>query len=136
MDLQTILLKLIIGGSFGMIGQGLRMIIGLKKLNQVAASNNIKFGEVFESSRFLISLFIGFSAGVLAIFFMDQFDELSSNNNEQLAALIAIGYSGTDFLEGFMSKHLPSNKQVAKLEPSPVVINNNSSNNTDTSAVG
>lgn len=114
MELNEILQKMLIGGLFGLIGQVLRTVIGMKKLSETAASKGLKLKDVFETFRFTLSLIIGFASGVIAIFFIDQFETIE--NNEQFASLIGIGYAGTDFLEGFISKYIPKSNHNSKEE--------------------
>lgn len=105
------IIQLLLGGILGMVGQGSRVVIGLKKLNDEAQDKGKEFGELFQTSTLLLSLLIGFIAGTLAILAV-SFDDSSMKLNKQIIlTLIAAGYAGTDFIEGFMRKYLPSDKQ-------------------------
>lgn len=110
MNTQEVILQLLLGGLLGTVGQGLRIIVGMKKLNDEANSLRTKLGILVDTSRILISLLIGFCAGVLAVL---ATSDLSSgffsgeNLKERLLAIIAAGYAGTDFIEGMMKKYLP-----------------------------
>ena len=80
-----------------MVGQGARVIVGLKKKYDNASEN------WFDAKLLATSLMIGGIAGACgAIFLLDQ--ELEK---QTLLALVTIGYAGTDFIEGFMKKKLP-----------------------------
>lgn len=110
---SEILLQLIIGGLLGVVGQMLRFIVGLKKLNEEAKDKNIPTAEMFQTSRFIISLIIGFIAGVLGIVSLSNFtaDFFSKNLKETIITLLGIGYAGTDFIEGFIKKYIPDPSQ-------------------------
>lgn len=90
----------LLGGILGMSGQGIRVIIGLKKLNDS--------GEVKDYRRLVFSLFISFAiggiAGVLAA--INSIDAVL--DKATATAFVAAGYAGTDFIEGFMNRNIPS----------------------------
>jgi hypothetical protein len=91
-----------LGGLMGAIGQGARTIVGLKKINDAAASAEVSSTDLFVASRVLVSLAIGFIAGgVAAILIIKSIQAVSL---EQLFTLAATGYAGTDAIEGFMSR--------------------------------
>ena len=58
---------LLLGGLLGMLGQGIRIIVGLKKLNDAASAQGVAFGSMFQGSRLGLSMLIGFIAGGLAV---------------------------------------------------------------------
>jgi hypothetical protein len=97
-----------------MLGQGVRVITGLNKIHEKAATEGKDFSEVFQTSRFFLSLLIGFVAGALgALVFEDikvAFDQV--HRQQTILTLLGAGYAGTDFIEGFVSKYLPG-KRVA-----------------------
>jgi hypothetical protein len=104
MTAQQWLIVILLGGLMGLIGQGIRVVVGLKKAKDAAASHGRAFADEFESSRLLISLLIGAIAGAFAALLT-----LRDGNNISADALIAVagaGYSGADFLEGMMAKYL------------------------------
>lgn len=97
--LQVITLGAIVGAA----GQAARIIVGLKKLNDAAAQNNQAVALSLDPSRLVISLVIGAVAGILGTLTMDV--NLSGTiSATTLGTLIAVGYAGTDFIEGFMTK--------------------------------
>ena len=53
------------GGLLGVLGQGIRMIIGLKKISDLNQSVTTKGFTQINIARLLLSLFIGFVAGAL-----------------------------------------------------------------------
>lgn len=110
-DSAEILNKLLLCGLLGMIGQGIRVIVGLKKLREesevkATAPQNAKtvYDREFDVKQLFLSLFIGFVAGCLVSFTRD---DKNMDNDVQLA-IIAAGYAGTDFIEGVLKKILPN----------------------------
>lgn len=96
----------LLGGLLGAVGQGLRAIIGLKKARAVAVQEGRGFAETFEPGGLMLSLAIGFVAGVLGLLSLDLGDG-TRIAMQQVVTLIAIGYAGTDFIEGFMQRTVP-----------------------------
>ena len=111
MNASELTLNLLLGGLFGILGQGIRIVVGLKKLNdsnsEATAAGQQK--DDFSSSRLLVSIFIGFVAGALAMLvscFTDT--DTPKKITLQLAiGIIAGGYSGVDFIEGIFNKYIP-----------------------------
>ena len=101
MDVKTALINVLLGMVLGMIGQGIRIVVGLKKAHDAKKSENFK--EDMEMSRMLISLLIGAVAGGLAAVSLLETDEVT---RQQMLSIVAIGYSGADFIEGFMRRKL------------------------------
>jgi hypothetical protein len=104
---------LLLGGLMGLLGQGARTVVGLKGMSEDAKDLGVSPNDLFQAARILTSLMIGFLVGLAAaLIFMG-----SSGNNldwHQLLAFAAAGYTGTDFLEGFISNYLtPSAKTTA-----------------------
>ena len=96
---------ILIGGLAGGIGQVARMIVGLKKMNEDAAAKNIPPSDLIEPSRMFMSLIIGFTAGALAA--VTLADESGNVTAQQFFGFAGAGYSGTDFIEGLMSRLIP-----------------------------
>jgi hypothetical protein len=103
----------LLGGLLGAVGQGVRAIIGLKKAREEAAQEGRTFAETFEPGRLMLSLAIGFVAGVLGLLTLDLGDG-TRIAMQQVVTLIAIGYAGTDFIEGFMQRTVPDLDARAK----------------------
>ncbi len=103
-NLQDVLVMILVGGLLGALGQGLRVVVGLKKVYDQAHATNGDFTSLFDASKLLVSLFIGFLAGSLAILFMD----LPEEPKQLYALLVGAGYAGADFIEGFVQKALPA----------------------------
>lgn len=111
MATSEILLQLIIGGILGLVGQMLRFLVGYKKLNEEAAQVGLTASDMFQTNRFVISLIIGFVAGIIGILSLSDFSTgfFLTNVKETVMTLIGIGYAGTDFIEGFIKKYIPGN---------------------------
>jgi hypothetical protein len=105
-----IIQQILLGGLLGLVGQGLRIIVGIKKVNDEAQIQKLKVANLIEVSRIWISLLIGFLAGCLALVAMSNFmpDFFTGPNAKQhILALIAAGYAGADFIEGLIKKYFP-----------------------------
>ncbi|MDQ1256530.1 MAG: hypothetical protein QG656_1126 [Candidatus Hydrogenedentes bacterium] len=104
------------GGLFGMVGQGIRVVVGLKKVHDNALNGGENFKKEFDASTLLLSLLIGFVAGALGSLGLSlsrkDFGQIGMND---VVTLIGIGYAGADFIEGFMRQHMP-----ATATPTPV----------------
>ncbi len=105
MELQELILHLILGGFLGIIGQGIRAIIGLKKMNDDKQMN--ADAEPFNPTRFWISIFIGFIAGCLAVVVERTTVPEINHDAKEILMIIAAGYSGVDFIEGVIIKYIP-----------------------------
>jgi hypothetical protein len=110
LDPTNVLLYLVIGMMLGAAGQGVRAIVGWKGLqDQVANSQNTTMDDIFRVRDLLISFGIGGVAGILA-----SMGLLASKTNlddmRSLLGLMAAGYAGTDFIEGFVKQYLPPTK--------------------------
>ena len=107
--MQEVLLALLLAGTMGMIGQGARAIVGLKTLSDTASSPNATNADVFNAARLLVSLMIGFIAGVGSAFLigLDKVEAADAANTQVLFGLAGAGYVGVDAIEGFLAKYLP-----------------------------
>lgn len=91
------------GAAFGVIGQLIRTIGGLKKVNDASAGPDAAAAR-FSSSRWLTSVAIGGVAGALAAISLEiKLGE--SIATSVVLGLIAAGYAGADFIEAFMHQH-------------------------------
>jgi len=109
METSAILLQLLTGGLLGVVGQLIRFLVGYKKLNDEALKEGRSVSNLFQTSRFVISLIIGFVAGIIGIVSLSEFKEslFLEKVKETILTLIGIGYAGTDFIEGFIKKSIP-----------------------------
>ena len=99
---------LVLGGILGMIGQGLRVIVGLKKLYDALEMTTDGGPSKFDSRRLWLSLFIGFIAGSFGMILKIDYEAVSTMvmNKEFMISIVAIGYMGVDFIEGVMKNYL------------------------------
>jgi len=118
---------LIAGIILGLIGQLIRVVVGVKKqydstVNPTASSATTtkailnpntenpqtvtnKISTFWNNKQFFVSLFIGAVAGALASLFLSETGMLM--NAEFYLAVIAAGYAGTDFIEGLVRTKAP-----------------------------
>lgn len=94
----------VLGGLLGAVGQGLRVVVGIKKNYDELAGTGRKLGDVWDPSRMVTSFVIAFAIGAIAgilgiISFWGQ-----HVTRELIITVLGIGYAGTDFIEGFMKK--------------------------------
>ena len=103
---------LLLCGLMGLVGQGVRAVIGLKNAaadNQAAPSET----NVFSAAYLLVSLMIGFIAGVVAGLAM--YDQIfaanaatdGATNLKVLLGLAGSGYIGADFVENAARTLIP-----------------------------
>lgn len=136
MTITDIINNVLAGGLLGMLGQGIRIAVGLKKLND---SNNVQLAqgnaqENFSTSRMFISIFIGFAAGAIGMLIKGA--SLAKDGNfdtQSIVTIMAIGYSGADFIEGVFNTYInkPAGSNNAgenaanQINQQPAVANNN-----------
>jgi len=106
---EQVIEKILLGGLLGLLGQGIRMAIGLKKLSDANAQKDVK--EELNGGRLMVSLFIGFVAGALYILvngFQDNPDVQNGEyiGNQFVFTVIAAGYAGSDFIEGLFNTYI------------------------------
>jgi hypothetical protein len=101
--ISEFLSALILGGILGMVGQGMRVIVGLKKIYESLGTEE-DFGSKFDWSRLSISLVIGFIAGSFGMILKIDYETVSTMvmTKDFMLSIIAIGYMGVDFIEGMM----------------------------------
>jgi soluble lytic murein transglycosylase-like protein len=105
---------LMIGGVMGLVGQGARAAIGLKKMNDIASDQELGWSDVFVASRLIISLIIGFLAGVITAITIGVDVIAAAVTGDTLAKIAAAGYAGTDAIEAFTAKLAGSSGGNAK----------------------
>jgi hypothetical protein len=111
MDAFAALAYLLLGVVLGMVGQGVRVVVGIKKeLDQVPSgtpwSTWFQPGQLI--TTFVISMAVGAIAGVLAMLSAPSFGATITRGF--MVGIIGAGYSGTDFIEGIMTNATPSVK--------------------------
>ncbi len=106
MDARDILWRLLLAALLGVAGQLIRVIVGLKKESDQASATNQTLKDRFNGQELWtslgIALAVGVVAGVLSALMVTTFKDPKT-----LLSFLAAGYSGTDFIEGFMKKALP-----------------------------
>ncbi len=104
MDPYVLLGYLLLGSFLGAVGQGIRIIVGIKKCSDEATQSGKTMADILEGKRMLVSLglalVVGAIAGVLGV--LDIIGKEISKDS--VTTLISIGYAGTDFIEGFMRR--------------------------------
>jgi len=95
-----------IGAVAGVIGQCIRVVVGLKKVNDTASATASSVGDLIQPGRLVVSLVIGAIAGALASTMI--LTNLSKVTPQEFFALAAAGYAGADFIEGFMNRVVPT----------------------------
>jgi hypothetical protein len=117
---QTLIL-LLVSGIMGMVGQGARTVVGLKKLSdtsQTAASQ----ADTFSASRLAVGLMIGFVAGVAGGMTPKVFNA-TTITSDILFYLASIGYMGVDVIEGFTNTISSSRRAVlTNVAPDPTTV--------------
>ena len=102
-----------LGAVFGVIGQAIRVVPGLKKMNEDAQAAGVAARQMFSGSRLGISLAIGALAGVLAAWGLG-IDPNAGIRSELILGLLGAGYAGADFVEGFIKSKLPASQFAAQ----------------------
>ncbi len=111
MTISQVFATILLGGLMGLFGQGIRAVVGLKTMVDYASDQQTSEHDLFNAARMLISLVIGFLAGIAATLTLG-IKTLTDNPGDlhTLLGIAAAGYAGTDAIEGFISKYLPSGK--------------------------
>lgn len=104
----TVWMQLIgLGCLLGALGQGVRAIVGLKKMSDGASDSGKSAASTIDGGRLLTSLLIGAIAGALAAIGLVGVAGNSEHvivSASQISALLGAGYAGADFIEGFMNR--------------------------------
>jgi hypothetical protein len=111
--IEAIFLGMLLGG----IGQGIRVIVGLKKASDSAQASGSTLKDQFDGAKLVVSLFIGAVAGALAS--LPLMSQLANLTYQTCIALMGAGYAGADFIEGFITKVLPTSGIPTPLPTSP-----------------
>jgi predicted chitinase len=108
-DSSVVLSTLLMCGLMGLLGQGVRAAVGLKKASALGSGTPNQQSE-FNAAYLLISLMIGFIAGVLAglAIGLTNLVKIDLNDMKVLLGIAAAGYAGADFIENTFSIILPS----------------------------
>lgn len=103
MDAYGALTYVVLGSFLGAVGQGARAIIGIKKEFETASLSQKEWKDWFDLKELMLSLMIGAIAGSFGAVLLLG----SAIDREFLLTLIAAGYAGADFIEGFMKARVP-----------------------------
>ena len=116
----TILLALLLCGLLGVLGQGVRAIVGLKNAGSLNSTTPSEQAE-FSLAYLVLSLMIGFIAGVLAgiALNLQNIVTVDPGNWKLLLGIAGSGYIGADFIENAMSVVIPSARSGAPKAPAP-----------------
>lgn len=103
MLIEQWLLIIGLGALCGFLGQSLRVVVGLHK------ASNSETKTDFDYARLIVSLLIGVLAGALAAIATSSVLGVAPGllDTQSVLALVAAGYAGADFIEGFIGKYLP-----------------------------
>ncbi len=113
MTISQVFATILLGGLIGLFGQGIRAVVGLKTMVDYASDQRVSEQDLFNAARILISLVIGFLAGIAATLILGiktLMDSANAGDLHSLLGIAAAGYAGTDAIEGFISKYLPGGK--------------------------
>lgn len=114
-----LLVLIVLGAILGMVGQGLRVVVGLKKMRDVADTSNASTNDLYQASRVIMSLLIACAIGAIAGVTAAVTKMDAQIDKSVLIAFITAGYAGTDFIEGFIRKEgasITRTSDTAKLE--------------------
>ena len=114
------LMLILLGGLLGTVGQGMRVIVGMKKLFEKSQQNGTDMKSLFSGSTLGFSLLIGFVAGVIGALGIAG-PHSGDISKETVITLLGIGYAGADFIEGFVRKHIPVAGAAAQPPPPAAV---------------
>jgi hypothetical protein len=101
----NMLIIILLGAILGAAGQGIRVIVGLKKVYDEANKQNVAAKSLLEYKQVALSLFIGFAVGAISGVLAAVTNMDMQITKSVIIAFIAAGYAGTDFIEGFMKKN-------------------------------
>jgi hypothetical protein len=120
MNSTHVLNVLLLCGLMGLVGQGIRAILGLKKSAELEKTNPT-VNSSFNAAYLIVSLMIGFIAGILAGIGigLDQVDLATTSNLKVLLGIAAAGYAGTDFIESALSTIMPGLNNPPQATPQP-----------------
>lgn len=95
-----------LGGLLGAAGQGIRVVVGIKKEIDEADKSKKTIRDWFDATEFLISFVLGAIVGILAA--VSAYEINIEPTKTLLLGIVGAGYSGADFIGGLMKKWLPA----------------------------
>ena len=106
MTAENWLLSLALGAFAGAVGQLVRMIAGVAKASRTGQPAD---KAATPPATLLVGIFVGAAAGALAaVTILSDPQSLTKVDGKTILALIASGYAGTDFIEGFAGRYFPT----------------------------
>ena len=105
---EKLLTFISIGILLGAAGQGVRAIVGWKQLHDKAAATNSSVQDLFQLQTLLMSFGIGAVAGVCAT--LGLVASKTEWDMRSVLGIMAAGYAGADFIEGFATQYLPKSE--------------------------
>jgi hypothetical protein len=99
------LIIILLGAILGMVGQGIRVVVGIKKVGDEAVKTGQDQKDLIQTKQLALSLFIAFAIGAIAGVLAAVTSTELSFSKTTIIAFIAAGYAGTDFIEGFIRKY-------------------------------
>jgi predicted chitinase len=116
----SILLALLLCGLLGVLGQGVRAIVGLKNAGSLNSTTPTEQAE-FSLAYLVLSLMIGFIAGILAgiALNLENVITVDPSNWKLLLGIAGSGYVGADFIENTMSVVIPGTRRAETKAPPP-----------------
>jgi hypothetical protein len=122
MTAAELLPVLALGALLGAVGQILRSIAGLKKLKEDPSGK-------FDPMQLLISVIIGAAAGVVAMVTLEMTAVPGVKMATQdIITVIAAGYTGSDFIEAFITKNMSAGGGLPPQKAAPVALVGNPPN--------
>jgi len=121
-DVGSVLAALMLFGLLGLVGQGIRAVVGLKNAGALKSTTPSE-QSVFSAAYLFVSLMIGFIAGVLAgiALKLQNLTTIGPDNWKVLLGIIGSGYIGADFVENTMNLVIPGT-QPAVPKPVPISV--------------
>jgi hypothetical protein len=118
----SILLALLLCGLLGVLGQGVRAIVGLKNAGSLNSTTPAEQAE-FSLAYLVLSLMIGFIAGILAgiALNLENIITVDPGNWKLMLGIAGSGYVGADFIENTMSVVIPGTSSATR-SPPPVPV--------------
>jgi hypothetical protein len=107
---QGMLWGLLLAILLGTFGQCVRVVAGLKKQADESAAKGARLADDFSGVRLGLTLAMGATAGVAAFlgyWFGGSTPGADTTSAPVVFGIVAAGYSGADFVEAFVKKHLP-----------------------------
>ena len=117
-DAGSVLAALLLFGLLGLLGQGIRAVVGLKNagaLNTNTPSNQ----SVFSAAYLLVSLMIGFIAGTMAgiALRLQDLTKIDQSSWQELLGIMASGYVGADFVENTFNLIMQGTNPWSRRQP-------------------